>query len=156
MKHTICSLAAVAALAAFAGSANAQTISLSAVLLGGNECNSVAPPGGPDCRKGDSDGFGRATITFPTPATVCVTLQVDNLAGVNAAHIHSGRETVNGPVILPLPPPAPPGGGNPGVSAFCGAIAAGVQAAIRANPAGFYINVHNLAYPAGALRGQLF
>ena len=53
--------------------ASAQTVSLNAVLLGPNECNSVAPPGGPDCRKGDPDGFGLANITFPT-GLLCVTL----------------------------------------------------------------------------------
>jgi hypothetical protein len=90
------------------GHAAAQSVSLSAVLLGGNECDSTAPPLGPICRKGDPDAFGRATITFPTSTTICVTLQVDNLAGATAAHIHSGRETVNGPIVFVLPPPSAP------------------------------------------------
>lgn len=141
--------------------AAAQTISdsLSAVLLGGNECNSVAPPTGPDCRKGDPDAFGRATITFPLPTEICVTLQVDNLAnavGTTFAHIHSGRETVNGAILSVLPPPIAPFGGNPGVSATCAGGLAALVAALRASPGNFYVNVHNATFPGGAIRGQLF
>jgi hypothetical protein len=138
------------------GHAAAQSVSLSAVLLGGNECDGTAPPAGPICRKGDPDAFGRATITFPTATTICVTLQVDNLAGATAAHIHSGRETVNGPIVFALPAPVAPGGANPGVSAICGTPPAGLPAALRANPANFYINVHNGAFVGGARRGLLF
>ena len=140
----------------YASPASAQSVSLEAVLLGGNECNSVAPPSGPDCRKGDPDGFGRATITFPTATGICVTLQVDNLAGATSAHIHSGRETFNGAILFALPPPSAPAAGNPGASVTCGVPPAGLPAAMLANPANFYINVHNGAFPAGAIRGQLF
>lgn len=156
MKYFASLLACTAAFLTIASPAHAQSVSLSAVLLGGNECNSVAPPAGPVCRKGDGDAFGRATVTFPTPVSICVTLQVDNLAGVTAAHIHSGRETVNGPIVMALPPPAAPGAGSPGTSSFCGAMAAALQTAIRNNPANFYVNVHNAAFPGGAARGQLF
>jgi hypothetical protein len=123
--------------------ASAQTISRSAILLGGNECDSTAPPAGPICRKGDPRGFGRATVTFPTGTTICVTVQVDNLAGVTLAHIHQGRETVNGPVVFSIIPPNPAIGGNPGVTALCGAPPAAVITGLRNDPAGFYVNVHN-------------
>jgi hypothetical protein len=140
-----------------ASPAGAQTVSLSAVLLGGNECNGAVPPNGPVCRRGDPDAFGRATVTFPTPTTICVTLQVDNLAGVTAAHIHQGRETVNGPVVFAIvPPPNAPAGGNPGATSFCAPIAAALQTNMRNNPANFYVNVHNAAFSTGAMRGQLF
>jgi hypothetical protein len=132
------------------------TGSLSAVLLGGNECDGVAPPVGPLCRKGDPDGFGRATITFPAFGLICVTLQVDNLAGVTAAHIHEGRETVSGPLRVLLPPPVAPFDGNPGASSACVAVSVLLQFSMRINPAGFYINIHNAAFPGGAIRGQLF
>jgi len=152
-------LLAAAALAFFSSfnstPASAQTVSLNAVLLGANECDSTLPPKGPICRKGDPDGFGLANITFPT-GLLCVTLQVDNLAGATAAHIHAGAATVNGGIVLTLPTPSAPFAGNPGVSAGCVPVALALITAIRANPAGFYINVHNGTYPVGALRGQLF
>jgi hypothetical protein len=143
-----------------ASSAQAQLASdsFSAVLLGGNECDAVAPPAGPNCRLGDADAFGRATVTIVNAAAgqFCATIQVDNLAGATAAHIHAGRETVNGAIVVPLPPPVVPGAANPGASSFCGAMPIAVMNAIRANPSNFYVNVHNAAFPGGAIRGQLF
>jgi hypothetical protein len=136
--------------------ASAQSVSLNAVLLGGNECDGIAPPAGPKCRKGDSNGFGLAGITFPAPGMLCVTLQVDNLAGASAAHIHLGQATFNGAIQVTLPAPSAPLAGNPGVSAGCIAVAAALIAAIRANPGNYYINVHNATFPDGAVRGQLF
>jgi hypothetical protein len=145
-----------AASAAASVPVSAQSVSLSAVLLGGNECDSTVPPRGPICRKGDSNGFGRATLTFPTATRVCVTLQVSGLAGATAAHIHKGRETVNGPVVINLPPPVAPGGANPGASSACVAQLAATLTAIRTNPRDYYVNVHNAGFPNGAVRGQLF
>jgi CHRD domain len=52
---------------------------------------------------------------------------------------------------------APPAAGNPGSSSGCVAVVpAGIVAAIRANPQNFYVNVHTLGFPLGAIRGQLF
>lgn len=159
-KYFLAASALVLASLASAGPSQAQfaSDSLSAILLGGNECNSVAPPAGPVCRRGDPDAFGRATITIVSSAvaTICVTLQVDNLAGAAAAHIHRGRETVNGGIVVNLIAPNAPGAGNPGVSASCMNVAPALLAAMRANPAEFYVNVHNGAFPGGAIRGQLF
>jgi hypothetical protein len=153
-------LVAAATLALFSSfnssPASAQTVSLNAVLLGGNECDGIAPPAGPKCRKGDPDAFGLAAITFPTATGICVTLQVDNLLGATSAHIHPGRETFVGAPIFTLVAPAAPSAGNPGASVTCGVPPAGLPAALRANPANFYINVHNATYPLGAIRGQLF
>ena len=79
---------------------------------------------------------------------------MNNIVAPTAAHIHSGPTGVNGGAAIALGTPAT---GTPGTSVFCTAAApAGLTAAIRNNPQGFYINVHNGAFPLGAVRGQLF
>ena len=71
-----------------------------------------------------------------------------------AAHIHEGEAGENGPIVVPLTPPA---AGNPGTSAGCvSGVDAGLLTRIRATPNRFYVNVHTGAFPAGAVRGQLF
>jgi len=153
-------LASALSLSALALPAFAAEEPLFAVLNGANECNTVAPPAGPDCRRGDRDAFGSATILItqaPGDALLCFGITVDNLdAPANMAHIHSGNATFNGPVVINLAPPVAPGGSNPGASSGCVAIAAATAAAIVANPTRFYVNVHNGPFPAGAVRGQLF
>lgn len=124
---------------------------LFAVLNGGNEC--TLP--GPTCRKGDLDGIGSVTITFPTATRVCWGINVDGLAGATAAHIHRGVSGVNGGIVVNLSPPNAPGAGNPGASSGCVAALAGIVTAIRNDPTSFYVNVHNGAFPNGAVRGQL-
>lgn len=148
--------------AAFLSAAPAQAAEepLFAVLNGNNECNAVLPPNGPDCRQGDIDAFGSATILIsqaPGAALLCFGITVDNLnAPATMAHIHSGNATFNGPVVVNLAPPVAPGGGNPGASSGCTPVPAATAAAIVANPTRFYINVHNAQFPGGAVRGQLF
>lgn len=150
----------VGALALSAAPAQAAEEPLFAVLSGNEECNAVAPPAGPVCRIGDRDAFGSATILIsqaPGAVLLCFALTIDNLnVAANAAHIHSGNATFNGPVVVNLAPPVGPGASNPGASAGCVAVAAATAAAIIANPTRFYINVHNAQFPGGAVRGQLF
>lgn len=66
-----------------------------------------------------------------------------------AAHIHEGAVGTNGPVRVNLFPPLP----LPN-SSGCTTDAA-YAPLIAANPAGFYVNIHNGAFPNGAIRGQL-
>ena len=144
---------------AAAPSAQAQSplgAPLFAVLNGGNECNNVALPNGPDCRKGDLDGIGSATIIFPTTTSVCWAITADNLVGATLAHIHSGISGVNGGIVINLTPPSAPAAANPGASSGCAAgIASATILSIRLDPTSFYVNVHNAGFPDGAVRGQL-
>lgn len=75
-----------------------------------------------------------------------------------AAHIHEGVRGSNGPVVANLAWPQDGQAsdclteGQPGKFPT---NEAGIVQRILNNPSNFYINVHNAAYPAGAIRGQL-
>jgi hypothetical protein len=121
---------------------------LFAQLSGRNEISMTTGERG----AGDPDGFGSASFTFDGDQ-VCFGITVANLDAPVMAHIHRGTKNENGPIVVPLTPPAT--GGDPGASSGCVAIAADLAAEIQANPRGFYANVHTAAFPAGAVRGQL-
>ncbi len=106
--------------------------------------------GGP----GDQAGAGVAFVTVDA-ATVSYYLWAKGIATPIAAHIHSGRASESGSVVVDLAPTfASPA---PDVYVASGAVAAdpATLAAIAANPAAFYVNVHNEPFPGGAVRGQL-
>jgi len=112
----------------------------------------------------DPDGTGTASFTFDvfTPgdttvgsADVCWDLSYSGIDGTpTLAHIHAGAAGVNGPiVVLPANTSFPNLGPNSATG--CADMIATDAEDIMANPAGFYINVHTAAFPAGAIRGQL-
>jgi CHRD domain len=133
-------------------SAFAQGSPLFAVLNGGNEVNPLTGV----ARAGDPDGFGSATVTFsnftPTSATLCYAILVSNITAATAAHIHRGPSGINGGIVVGLTAPV----GSPGRVAGCVSIPLALYGELRAFPAQFYVNVHNAAFPNGAVRGQLF
>lgn len=102
---------------------------------------------------GDADGSGGATVSIDIfdefDAEVCWDLAYAGIDAPSAAHIHRGAAGENGPVEVDL--------GAPGATSHsgCDAIDASLAGEIVADPAGFYVNVHNAAFPAGAVRGQL-
>jgi hypothetical protein len=99
----------------------------------------------------DSDGEGQAWIVlFPEQGQVCFTLTVERVEPLTAAHIHVAARGQAGPVVVPLTPLAPSG-----ASAGCVSAEAQLIRAIRQHPSAYYVNVHNLPFPGGALRGQL-
>ncbi len=123
-----------------------------ALLSGANEF-----PAG----SGDPDGSGAAAVTIDpdadpdgdptTPATaanVCWDLRVAGIETPNAAHIHEGAAGVNGPVRVDFTAALPALTG-------CVDVDPVLALAITTTPANFYVNVHNTAFPAGAVRGQL-
>jgi hypothetical protein len=121
---------------------------LFAVMNGANERDPVTNRRG----AGDLDGRGSATIGIDG-TNVCWGITVANLGAPVAAHIHKGGPGTSGPVVVPLTQPAT---GDPGASSGCTTVAASLARAIRRHPARYYVNVHTGAYPAGAVRGQLF
>lgn len=102
--------------------------------------------------QGDPDGTGTAHITLNQgQGEVCFELHVENIVlPAAAAHIHVGASTTTGPVVVGLAAPDATGHASGCVSADPALIKA-----IRKNPDGYYVNVHNSVYPAGAVRGQL-
>lgn len=121
---------------------------LFSVLLGGNE---VSPEG--EANAGDPDGYGSATVLI-RGTTLCFGITVDGIDKPTLAHIHEAPAGVNGPIVVDL---TPPDKGNPGSSSDCVRdLDAELLKKIQRNSSGFYVNVHNEKYPAGAVRGQLF
>jgi hypothetical protein len=100
---------------------------------------------------GQGNGNGMASVMLdPGASTVCYEITVTLDPPASAAHIHRGEAGANGPVVVPFETP------STGSASGC---AQGVDGAlisdIMGNPAGFYVNVHNSAFPGGAIRGQL-
>jgi CHRD domain len=99
---------------------------------------------------GDPDGGGTVQVTLNTDKNeVCYDLTVTKIDEATAAHIHEGAVDKDGPVKVGLD--APKGGSAKG----CKTADAAVVKDIMANPANYYVNIHNAAYPKGAVRGQL-
>ena len=108
-------------------------------LIGANE------PGG-----GDPDGSGHFSMTVNLgQSEICYDLTVANLDTVVAAHIHSAPAEINGPVVVPLAAPVS------GSSSDCVTVEASLAKAIAKAPQVFYVNVHTVLFPGGAIRGQL-
>ena len=130
-------LAALVALVLAAGAvaATQKGGSLHATLLG-----KVEVP------KGDPNGTGTAEVKI-AGAKVCWEIKTTKVGKIVAAHIHKGGPGVAGPVVVPF--------GKVFKSKGCFTSTKAITAAIQKNPAGYYVNVHNAAYPGGALRGQL-
>jgi len=102
---------------------------------------------------GDEDGTGTSHVfLIPETEEVCFTITVTGITlPATAAHIHVGEAGVAGDIVVPLAPPD-----EAGWAAGCttGVDPVLIQT-IADQPAGYYVNVHNADYPAGAVRGQL-
>jgi uncharacterized repeat protein (TIGR01451 family) len=120
-----------------------------AILNGANEVPPVA-----------ATGMGLATFVLESATNeLSYAVQLNDLGSpgpaVTGIHIHSGAAGVNGPIQVtlysggaPSPSPTEPLQGRI-------TLPPATAAAIAANPAAFYVNVHTTANPAGAIRGQL-
>jgi len=99
---------------------------------------------------GDPDAIGSAIVTLDsTSGEVCVRFHLRNVDPITVDHIHRGPAGVAGPVVIPLPVPV----GDFGEG--CTTASPALVQDIVTNPANYYVNVHNAAYPGGAMRGQL-
>src|SRR5687768_14404336 len=95
---------------------------------------------------GDADASGLAVITIDG-TTLRHNVWTQNIGTATAAHIHAGVAGEAGPVFIGLD--------HDNLTNGIATITADQADQIRANPAGFYVNVHNADFPNGAVRGQL-
>jgi len=122
---------------ALAASHAAKPLKFEAYLLGKSE----VPKGAPS-------GKGTAKITI-TGTKVCWKFTgVKGIDKVTASHIHVGTAGKSGNVVVAF------FAGSLKSTGCVTATAAAVKG-IEKNPKGYYVNIHTLKFPAGAIRGQL-
>lgn len=102
---------------------------------------------------GDVDGTGTALLSVNRgQREVCWELSVaDVRLPATAAHIHRAPTGVRGGIVVYLS--APDATGH--ASGCASEVDRDLLLDILTHPAGYYVNVHNADYPAGAVRGQL-
>jgi hypothetical protein len=117
----------------------------------GGRAFSVALTGDVESPAGDPVATGTATFRLRAgQGQVCYQIAARDLPASVGAHIHRGAAGVAGPVVVPLTTP-----NAAGSSSGCAPVARTLVAAILAQPASYYLNVHTGEFPGGAIRGQL-
>jgi hypothetical protein len=134
-------LALALAALAVAAPADARIRAFTVALDGQQEVNGSGTP-----NQGDPDGTGTAVLVIDDATnTIDWTFTVANIAlPLTLAHIHQGAAGSNGTVVVDFSAQLQGSG-----------LVDADLASVIANPAGFYVNLHNSAFPGGALRGQL-
>jgi hypothetical protein len=100
---------------------------------------------------GDPDGSGTANVRV-NPGQGCISydVAVTGIAPATAAHIHEAPAGSAGPVVVGLDELP-----TDGTSSGTVVVERDKAKEILKTPEDYYVNVHNLEYPGGAVRGQL-
>ncbi len=100
----------------------------------------------------NTSGGGSAHLVLnPETQQICSTIHVSGIElPATHTHIHRGAAGVAGPVVVTLTAP-----NAKGVSSGCTHASHDLIVAIMQHPPDYYVNVHNVPYPDGAVRGQL-
>jgi hypothetical protein len=102
---------------------------------------------------GDVDGTASGTVTIDNVTNVVSwNLTYANIATPGLMHIHTGAAGVAGGILVNMGVATT---GGPGTLINQTTVPASSVTTILANPPGFYVNIHNSPFPAGAVRGQL-
>jgi CHRD domain len=131
----------------------APTVLTAPELTGEAEVNDQGEP-----NQGDLDGTGSASITLnQMKKRVCFSIQTQNIKlPATMAHIHKAPAGSPGPIKVTLKPPKDDDGDGEGTSSGCVRnVSRALIRDIKNNPSGYYVNVHNDDFTAGAVRGQL-
>lgn len=100
---------------------------------------------------GDEDGTGTANLTMnQEKGEVCYELTVAGIDAPVAAHIHEGTADKAGPPVVNFKPEF-----KDNMAKGCVSADKEILMKVSQNPANYYVNVHNAAFPKGAVRGQL-
>lgn len=131
-------LVTLATAALFAGTAHARPDFIFDINLDGAQ----------EVNGGDPDGTGTAHLVIDTdqqPPTIDWSIIVNNISlPATGAHIHNAPAGSNGPIVVDFN------------AQFNGTGLADLDLNnVVANPANFYVNIHNADFPGGAIRGQL-
>jgi CHRD domain len=109
---------------------------------------------------GDLDGRGRAEFIFDTvQGTVCYELEVEGIAepvepapGLGSAHIHL---LPGGGIAVDLETEFQLDKSDEFKASGCVEVDSALLQAILENPDQYYVNIHNVEFPGGALSGLL-
>ena len=143
MRFTLVFVVLIAAMVVAAPVSAAKVKKLEASLSGKNESPAADP-----------DGSGKAELRLNrAKKRVCYEIRVKNISDVMMAHIHAGSKSVAaGPIVVPLFT-SPKSG-----SKFEGCVknvSKSLIGKILKHPSKYYVNVHTMDFPGGAVRGQL-
>jgi hypothetical protein len=103
---------------------------------------------------GDDDGYGAADFRIKGNK-VCFRIIATGIDPVTAAHIHKAAKGSPGPVEVDLFTFKGKSQTLPPRITGCAKTTTTIAKAIAKKPGDYYVNVHNAAFPNGALRGQL-
>ena len=126
--------------------AGRNTVELEAKLKGKNEVP------GPGSRKGK----GEIDVDVkPTKEKLCFDFEVKKLDPMVAGHIHKGDSETAGPVKVTLFEDEEGLDGDGAYEGCVKKVKAKLLDKIAAAPEKYYVNLHTVDYPDGAIRGQL-
>ena len=103
---------------------------------------------------GDPDGYGAADFRIKGNR-ICFRIIASGIDRGGAAHIHKGAPGAAGPIVVDLYSHKGKNQTIPPRITGCAKTTSALAKDIAKNFDDYYVNVHNEAFPSGALRGQL-
>jgi len=123
----------------------------STTMSGAEEVGGTPPAPG----VGDPNGTGTGSVTVNVgQQRVCWEFTVANIDAPNRGHIHRAPAGSNGGIVVDFFNVAP-GTAGPLTGCTTAPLDQALLKNIIQNPSAYYLNLHNPAFPAGAIRGQL-